>query len=369
MNTQTVRIAGITLPPPSPDFGRLNRVLRRQGEPDRVPLIELMADRESMEGILGETLPVPDPGDFDLRRRALDQAIRFWHLTGYDYITVTTATRFVHPRISGVQSDEPRERSRKWVNEAEGIIQSWEDFANYPWPDPSAIDCFDLDYVSRNLPEGMQITFRGHGGILENAMWLMGFAPFAIALKDDPALIAALTDKIGLFLETLYSDALQRPEVGAVWLGDDMGFKTSTMISPDDLRRYIFPWQKKLVEIAHAHNKPLLLHSCGNLGSIMNDLIDDVGIDAKHSFEDIILPAAKAKKLYGDRIAILGGVDIDVLCRSSEQDLRAYMRRIIDECAPDGGWALGTGNSVANYIPLKNYLVMLDEGRRYGVYR
>ena len=32
---------------------------------------------------------------------------------------------------------------------------------------------------------------------------------------------------------------------------------------------------------------------------------------------------------------------------------------------PGGGYCLGTGNSVANYIPLANYLAMLDEGRRY----
>ena len=33
-----------------------------------------------------------------------------------------------------------------------------------------------------------------------------------------------------------------------------------------------------------------------------------------------------------------------------------------------GGYCLGTGNSVANYIPLANYLAMLDEGRKHGSY-
>jgi uroporphyrinogen decarboxylase len=32
---------------------------------------------------------------------------------------------------------------------------------------------------------------------------------------------------------------------------------------------------------------------------------------------------------------------------------------------PGGGYCLGTGNSVANYIPLENYLAMVDEGRLY----
>jgi uroporphyrinogen decarboxylase len=97
----------------------------------------------------------------------------------------------------------------------------------------------------------------------------------------------------------------------------------------------------------------------------MEDLIDDVGIDAKHSFEDVILPVGEAKKRWGQRIAILGGIDMDYLCRHSEEEVRAYTRHVIEVCAAGGGYALGTGNSVANYVPLRNYLAMLAEGARY----
>jgi uroporphyrinogen decarboxylase len=214
----------------------------------------------------------------------------------------------------------------------------------------------------------MRIIFLGPGGQLENMMWIMGYVPLALALKDDPALVEAVAQKVGEVLVAIYSAVADMPGVGALWLGDDMGHKTATMISPDDLRRYVFPWQKTLAEIAHARDLPLLLHSCGNLRQIMDDLIDDVRIDAKHSFEDVIQPVTEAKRLYGDRIAVLGGVDVDFLCRASEEEVRAYTRRVIDACAPGGGWALGTGNSVANYIPLDNYVAMLDEGREYGVY-
>lgn len=40
-------------------------------------------------------------------------------------------------------------------------------------------------------------------------------------------------------------------------------------------------------------------------------------------------------------------------------------RETLEECMPEGGYCLGTGNTVANYIPLNNYLAMLDEGRNY----
>ncbi len=80
------------------------------------------------------------------------------------------------------------------------------------------------------------------------------------------------------------------------------------------------------------------------------------------------MPVTEAKKKYGSRIAILGGVDIHFLATKCEEEVRAYVDHKIDCCAPGGGYALGTGNTVAKYIPLNNYLAMLDEGRRRGEY-
>jgi uroporphyrinogen decarboxylase len=118
--------------------------------------------------------------------------------------------------------------------------------------------------------------------------------------------------------------------------------------------------------MAHAAGRPYLLHSCGNLTTIMADLIEDVRIDAKHSFEDTIEDVREDKRVYGDRIALLGGIDVDFLCTASEPAIRKRVRDTLEVCMPGGGYCLGTGNSVANYIPVENYLVMLDEGRRYA---
>jgi uroporphyrinogen decarboxylase len=97
----------------------------------------------------------------------------------------------------------------------------------------------------------------------------------------------------------------------------------------------------------------------------MEDLIEDVSIDAIHSFEDTIESVISAKEQYGDRIALLGGIDVDFLCRATVEQIRQRVRDTLEKCMPGGGYCLGTGNSVANYIPVDHYLAMLDEGRRY----
>jgi uroporphyrinogen decarboxylase len=63
-----------------------------------------------------------------------------------------------------------------------------------------------------------------------------------------------------------------------------------------------------------------------------NQFLEDIiacGVDAKHSFDDAIIPARDFKKKYGKRITPLGGLDVDVICRSGEKDLREYTRRNI----------------------------------------
>ena len=158
---------------------------------------------------------------------------------------------------------------------------------------------------------------------------------------------------------------LQFDRVKIIWGSDDIGFKTGPMIGPDDLREFVLPGHTIMADMAHRAGKPYLLHSCGNLSTVMDDLIENVKIDAKHSFEDTIEDVRDVKSTYGTRIALLGGIDVDFLCRADNDRIRKRVRDTLDICLPDGGYCLGTGNSVANYIPLNNYLSMVDEGRRY----
>ncbi|MCX8171804.1 MAG: uroporphyrinogen-III decarboxylase-like protein, partial [Candidatus Bathyarchaeota archaeon] len=243
-----------------------------------------------------------------------------------------------------------------------------EDFEAYPWPDPE--DAADLTYfelLERLLPDDMGVVGGVGGGVFEHVSWLMGMVPLCRAVYRDKDLVERMFDKIGSIIVRVDEEIAKMGKLIALRMGDDMGYKKGTFLSPDILRKYVFPWQKKCVEIAHRRGLPFILHSCGNLKGVMDDLINYVGIDAKHSFEDEIEPVWEAKNRYGDRIAILGGVDVDKLSRMPEKALRSYVRDILDRCAPGGGYALGSGNSIANYIPVENYLAMLDEGEKFSI--
>lgn len=318
---------------PHPDFRRLETVLRR-GKPDEVPFYELYVNQEIMVAVLDK--PIPD-------RSA---TVEFYYRAGYDYVPAWPGISLILG--SPNHQDEPYP------------IINLASIDRYPWPRVDEISLAEFEALIPILPSGMRIIGQ-IGGIFEYVQYLIGFENLCYALHDDPLFVEAVFARLGMLYEAMYSAMAQIDEVGALVISDDMGFKTSTLISAHDLRHYVLPWHQRLAEIAHTHGKPVILHSCGQLHEVMDDWISTVNIDAKHSYEDSILPVEMAKVQYGERIAILGGFDVDRLCRSNESAIRTYTRHLINDLGNQGGYALGSGNSISAYVPPHLYLAMLDE--------
>jgi len=348
-----------------PDAEALLANLRRQGTPQRVHVMELFLDAEVRQAVRERFDLAADVGDDDPFANE-KREIAIQRFLGYDY--VYSALEFDMP-LRHVTADDTaglkRPAGRQYMEEHRGPITSWEDFERYPWPDIASAGDRRLAWYNDNLPDDMMLIANSAAHYCEWLCWLMGYESLCYALHDQRDLVEAIYEKVRALSAAAMKRIVQYDRVRAVWGSDDMGFKTATLISPDDTRQYALAGHKATAALAHEAGLLYLLHSCGNLGEIMDDLVDDVKIDAKHSFEDTIERVADVKAAYGDRIAVIGGIDVDFLCRADEPAIRARVRDTLDACMPGGGYCLGSGNSVANYVPLDNYLAMLDEGRRW----
>lgn len=307
--------------------------------------------------------------DKNIQEKYLRNYIEFWYRMGYDYVRFELNVGFTWKGREASDTALLSSGARKWAEEGKGIITSWKDFENYRWPKVKNFNFSPYEFIGKNLPDGMGF-FVSHGaGVMENVMQLMGYESLSYVLYDEPDLVKVIFDKVGNTIYEFYKYLVGIPNIYAFFQGDDMGFKTATLLSPQVLRKYVLPWHKRYAELAHHHNMLYLLHSCGNVEAIMNDLIEDIGIDGKHSFEDGIMPVDTFYEKYSNKIAVLGGVDIDVLATYREDKLRKYIRNILSSCMSKGRYALGSGNSITNYIPVKNYLIMLEEGLNYKYHK
>lgn len=322
-----------------PDFSQLLAVLRRE-KPDRPVLFELFMNWDVYQRFAGR--PMTQDGRENTRLM-----VEAFAAGGYDY-TSTAACAF------GFPIKEREHAQTASLNEG-FVITDWDSFERYPWPNPDDADYGGLDHVLTYMPDGMKLMIMGPGGVLENVIALMGYDNLCIALYEEPELVQAVFDAVGSRLVRYYEIAAPHPSVGMLMSNDDWGFKTQPLLSPAHMRAYVFPWHQRIVQAGHNCGKPVVLHSCGNLESVMDDVIA-MGYDGKHSFEDNILPVEQAYRRWGDRIAILGGIDMDFLVRSPIPAIQARCRDML-KMAPRG-YALGSGNSIPPFVPADHYDAM-----------
>ena len=124
------------------------------------------------------------------------------------------------------------------MEESEGIIGIWEDFEAYPWPDADKVSLAAYEYASQRLPEGMGMLVCFGQGTLENVMnVLVGLEPLSYMLYEQPDLVEAIFEKVGQILYRLSERLIGLPKLAGFFQGDDMGYQSATLISPDHIRK------------------------------------------------------------------------------------------------------------------------------------
>lgn len=333
------------------DYRRLVAAARNQAA-DWIPLYEHVVCDEIIGEITGENIVGLSAGNDRDLKEYFRVFCEFYQKMGYDTVSYECC---IGPAMPG---------SGALGGHIKGVIQEREDFESYPWD--QICDMYFEKFgryfkaLGESLPEGMKAVGGVGNGIFECVQDLVGYEDLCYMRVDDPELYEDLFSKVSevscriwdRFLKT-YGDSYC-----VCRFGDDLGFKSNTLLSADDIRKYILPHYKKIVDRVHLSGKPFLLHSCGNLFGIMEDIINQTGIDAKHSNEDEIAPFPVWVEKYGDRIGNFGGIDTDAVCRLDEYSMRKYIEDVVSASRGHGGFAFGSGNSIPNYVPTHQFVTM-----------
>jgi uroporphyrinogen decarboxylase len=336
-----------------PNIEHLITTLKR-GQAPYVPLIELGIHPVVKEKFLNKNIIT------------LQDEIEFWHEAGYDYVKLQPGVDFNPGKIGDEKHatfQEDGTISRKWASEGKGIITSIEEFEKYQFPDKHDFDYSKFEKVKKLLPEGMGVIGQ-YGDIFTMTWEMMGFESFSFALFENPDLIKSLNNKIGNLVLSMFEYFAQNDVIDVLWFSDDIAYTNGLMMSPAVLHTYFFPWLKKIGDLAKKANKPLLYHTDGVLWDVFDDIIE-CGVDAIHPIEPKAMDIAEVKKKYGSQLCLLGHVDVDLLSRGSEQEVRKKVRENIEKAGNNGGYCVGSGNSVPEYVDYNNYLAMLDETKKY----
>lgn len=329
-----------------PDFRNIIRVLEKK-TPERPTLFEFIISDKICSILAGYDESSENLLPF------FKMLIKGFYNAGYDYFPIPTGHTNT---LEFPKGDSHQEMSRS-QNEG-ALITDWETFEKYKWPEVQFYDYEIYSKIGELLPDGMKSIAAGPGGVLENATDIVGYENLCYITMMDKELTREIFDSIGSRLLKHYEIVSSINSVCAVIGNDDWGFKTQTMFPTETLQEFVFPWHKKIVDAIHSYDKKAILHSCGNLTMVMDDVIDNMKYEGKHSFEDQIIPVEEAYNKWGKRIAILGGIDLDFITRNDPETIFTRAKKMV-EVGSAGGYALGSGNSISDYVPINNYLSLI----------
>ena len=351
---------------PNPDWERIRKAVRHE-EADRVPLLEALVEYPIQSRFLGREVTADD----------LESQVEFYYKAGYDAVPITVSmmafgkvtdespiSKVIKEKM--LKDDAEREDASKWNLEQTSFIDDREDFEAFPWEALEQTDLSALTKVQEYLPDGMKIIANS-GKVFTVAWMLMGFNNFATKLIMDEELVADLFTRIATIQLKLLDRMFEVPNVGAVWLVDDMAFGTGPIISPDHFRQHVFPWYRKIVEKCHENDILGFLHSDGDLTKLIPDMID-FNIDLIHPIDPTCMSMARVEEDFGDRVAFAGNVANELLRSGTPEQIDERVKYLVKTMAPGGGYCLSAGNSVPDWAKFENYLAMLRAAEKYGDY-
>lgn len=338
------------------DFARVRQSLLLEGKPDRVPLWELYVDHAVKEAFLGK--PIQSEAD----------EVQFWVEAGYDYVPLSAGLLAVGGVLSGKATQRKAyrysvyteaEREMTWAAEGQGVMTSFEALERFPWPTQEDLTLEHVERTVACLPPGMGVIVIV-GKIFTPAWMLMGFEGFAEACHFNPELVAAIMERIGQLQIDCCLRAMKIPGVVGLWMSDDIAYGQGMLVNPQILRDHLFPWYRKLGEVCESAGMPYIYHSDGDLWSVMEDIIS-CHFNALHPIEPKAMDSREVKAKVGRRLCLAGNVELDRLSRGTPEEARRMTRRNIEELGYDGGYCVGSSNSVTYYVPLSNYVAMIEE--------
>lgn len=346
---------------PKPDFERYMTALRCE-EPDRVPLGDWHIDKLPMEAFMGKKIST------------LQEQIEFWYTAGFDY--VTTSSGLLEPvrapegmtvKADAIKTQYEEEREREWALEGEGIITNWEAFEKYPWPTADELDISKWGELDETLPDGMKgILLLGK---IYTCVWMfMGAETFFKALEHDEELVSAMFEKVGKIQYETFLRVAEHKSLGAVINPDDIAHNTGLLVNPKYLRKYVFPWYRKIGDVCRDKGIGFIFHSDGNCTEIMQDLVD-CGFHGYNPIQPNAMDIEVVKQQWGDKLCLIGNLNLDsTLTLGTPQDVRAEVYERIRTIGPGGGYMVASSNSVTDYVPLANMKAMFDATFEFGSY-
>lgn len=311
--------------------------------PDRVPYVETGVDPAVADALLGREGRREAPVMIEQNERTVEDERALARAMCKDNIVYVLRAPVFAERLSGKDGR---------LFYGEGEVRSRADLAKVILPDPRS------DKLYRELEEacaakGDYALFLVTRAGFFPAVLSMGMERFFVAMHEDRALVEDLIDAYTEWAAAV-AERVCGMGIDAFVSTDDLAWKQGPMISPAMFRELVMP---RLRRVAEKVTKPWIVHSDGNIGPLIEDLLS-LGIAGLHPMEPEAMDIRQVKREWGDRVCLIGNVSLVTLGRGRPAEVEAEARGLIRDLGPQGGYMLSSANSITSYVPVENVRAM-----------
>lgn len=240
--------------------------------------------------------------------------------------------------------------------------------ANYQWPHP---DWFDVSHIREQVENAPPHVIRGGGSepflIYKN---LRGQEQAFIDLIENPEIVHYC---LGKLFDLAYEITLRiyeqaRGKIDFSYVAEDLGSQEGLMYSPAQIKEFLLPGMKRMIDLAHSAGVYVFHHSDGAIREILPTMIE-AGIDLLNPIQWRCagMDREGLKRDFGDRVVFHGGMDNQyTLVFGSVEEVRQEVADNLRILGARGGYILAPCHNIQVVSPPENIVAMYEEGYVLG---
>lgn len=307
-----------------------------------------------------------------LERRPLTCRVPHFELVFYLTMEAFGKVHPLHRNYSQWLQMEEKERELHRVDMADLYIATAERFEHsaifiHPNPDTAKEACYLIDLIRDRTGDRYFLMMHGDA-TYHIPLGGDSLVEFCYRLADEP-------EKVKAEAENMVEEALQRAEhlrkhggLDGFALCSDYCFNSGPFLSPRQFSEFVAPYLTRLIQGYRDMGFYTIKHTDGNIMPIVDQLVE-ANPHALHSLDPQAgVDIAEVKRLYGDRVCLIGNVDCGLLDAGTEEEVIESTRYALRHGMPGGGYIFSTSNCIYTGMPLARYETMLDVWRKEGSY-
>lgn len=263
--------------------------------------------------------------------------------------------------------DQPEDEESKAID-SRRFLSDWKDLDEFieKMPSPDKPEFFDGAANTRQENPDAFIVGMGFFCFYERLWTIRGMNDLLADFLLEPEHVVRLTNAVRDYhLKVIrgYGET----GVDAFYTSDDMGTQNSLFFSPAVFRKFFKPAYAALIEEAHSYNVTFWLHTCGNVTSIMEDMIE-IGLDVVHPIQPYAMDAQATVEAFGDRISFMPGIDVQhLLPHCTSEEVITGTKALVDTFRrPNGGMIFSLSNAIHTDVSYENIQAFMQTAYEYG---